>query len=53
MVAWWRPKMSWKLSQLPFWYVLEQNETDLRIATGEPGVERQVEEREKVLQAMK
>ena len=39
-----------KHSQLPFCYVLVQNETYLRIATGEPGVERPVEQREKVVE---
>ena len=36
-----------KHSHLPFCYILVQNDTDLRISTGEPGVERPVEERRK------
>ena len=39
-----------KHALLPFCYVLVQNESDLRIATGEPGVEISVEEREKVVE---
>ena len=39
-----------KHSHLPFCYILVQNDTDLRIATGEPGVERPVEEREKIVE---
>ena len=39
-----------KHSHLPFCYVLVQNETDLRIATGEPGVGRPMEKREKIVE---
>ena len=42
-----------KHSHLPFCYVLVQNETDLRIATGEPGVGRPMEEREKIVKKRK